>query len=767
MDIVARVIAWRTACGARCGFADDSIEWSYSSSSCDEGRGEDTYDSGAPAERNSCAHLLGNASSSDDLARNIRCVKSCDSSEFVCVDGRVGTYIDRRNNGEVSEARLRHVSELAARDLCDEAAVKPATAYERISYRRILQQSSGVGIRIMQNQRFGAGKQDVFCTHLELKRRRRKSRLYVHFKSEILVLYIEPGIRLERFLAEMREVCGFSEQQRFTVKWVDEEGDPCTIESQEELDEAIRLYEINKDSEINIHVFPSIPSYPGLPCPGEDKSIYRRGARRWRKIYRVNGHMFQAKRFNRKAFCTYCMDRIWGLGRQGFKCINCKLMVHKKCHKAIKLQCDRKGETGGYDNPALNGNSVIQSDEGGDSRLNLHLARTGTGPRGPRRILQEGDGQNIDVLDPIASPTGVGHASQGTTPGQYSLDDFELIRVIGRGSYAKVLMVELKSTKRIYAMKIIKKSLVNDDEDIDWIQTEKHVFETASNFPFLVGLHSCFQSESRLFFVIEFVRGGDLMFHMQRMRKLTEDHARFYAAEISLALHFLHERGIIYRDLKLDNVLLDHEGHIKLTDYGMCKEGIRRENDFASTFCGTPNYIAPEILRGEDYRFSVDWWALGVLLYEMLAGHSPFDIIGQSDNPDENCEDYLFQAILEKTIRIPRSISVRAQNVLKGFLNKNPVERLGCHPTSGFPDICTHPFFKAINWEQLESKQISPPYRPKLDTERDFEHFDPQFTSEPVCLTPDDPKLISKIDQTEFDGFEYVNPLLMSMEDNV
>lgn len=309
----------------------------------------------------------------------------------------------------------------------------------------------------------------------------------------------------------------------------------------------------------------------------------------------------------------------------------------------------------------------------------------------------------VSVSVEEAGKAGKAGAEELLEPGtqrQYSLNDFELIRVIGRGSYAKVLMVELKKTRRIYAMKVIKKALVTDDEDIDWVQTEKHVFETASNHPFLVGLHSCFQTPSRLFFVIEFVRGGDLMFHMQRQRRLPEEHARFYAAEISLALNFLHDKGIIYRDLKLDNVLLDHEGHIKLTDYGMCKEGIR-PGDTTSTFCGTPNYIAPEILRGEEYGFSVDWWALGVLLYEMLAGRSPFDIAGASENPDQNTEDYLFQVILEKTIRIPRSLSVKAGSVLKGFLNKNPQDRLGCHRESAFVDIAEHPFFKSIDWEMV------------------------------------------------------------------
>ncbi|ESO07926.1 hypothetical protein HELRODRAFT_186826 [Helobdella robusta] len=526
-------------------------------------------------------------------------------------------------------------------------------------------------------------------------------RLKVCFASDVMITFLGSDISYDALCAEMRDICKFDQDQPFTIKWVDEEGDPCTITSHMELAEAFRLYELNKDSEIVIHVFPNVPAGPGQPCIGEDRNMYRRGARRWRKLYRVNGHLFQPKRFSRKAACVYCGDRIWGLGRQGFKCISCKLLVHKKCHKLYKHSC------GTY----------------------VHL----------------------DVLE---------------TKGAIGLDDFHLLRVIGRGSYAKVFVVEQKKTKRLYAMKVIKKELVNDDEDIDWVQTEKHVFEVASNHPFLVGLHSCFQSPSRLFFIIEFVNGGDLMYHMQRQRRLPEEHARFYAAEICLALNFLHDKGIIYRDLKLDNVLLDSDGHIKLTDYGMCKEGLRA-GETTSTFCGTPNYIAPEILRGEEYGFSVDWWALGVLMFEMLAGRSPFDIVGQTDNPEQNTEDYLFQVILEKPIRIPRSLSVKAAGVLKGFLNKTPSERLGCSVQYGFQEIQVHSFFKTIDWDQLYSKQIIPPYRPAVQSEMDLEHFDPQFTNEPVQLTPDDSKVILKIDQSEFDGFEYVNPLLMSSEDCV
>lgn len=508
------------------------------------------------------------------------------------------------------------------------------------------------------------------------------------YQSQVLNLNIDPSIQLDELFIKVRLTCRFTDAQLFTVKWLDDEGDLCTLSSQLELDEALRLYEFNEDDTLFLHIFSGIPGEPGMQCPGEHK-IYRRGARRWYKLKR-------------------------------------RLKKLKGRRQRIPIV-----------NPPDDMPDHVEADFTQRSHYN---PATGTGGE-------------------------VVHGTPKTTQG-FGLNDFEMLRVIGRGSYAKVLLVSLRKNKKLYAMKVIKKELVTDEEDVDWVQTEKHVFETASNHPFLVGLHSCFQTRERLFFVIEYVNGGDLMFHMQRQRKLPEDHARFYAAEIILALHFLHEKGIIYRDLKLDNVLLDSEGHIKLTDYGMCKEGILK-GDTTSTFCGTPNYIAPEILRGEDYSFSVDWWALGVLMFEMMAGRSPFDIVGMTDNPDQNTEDYLFQVILEKVIRIPRSLSVKASSVLKGFLNKMPMERLGCHPETGFQDIIDNAFFKSVDWDILQQRQVIPPYKPPITDEYGLENFDAQFTEEPVQLTPTSPRTIAKIDQGEFEGFEYINPLLMTSEDVV
>uniref|UniRef100_A0A3B3ZJW9 Protein kinase C n=1 Tax=Periophthalmus magnuspinnatus TaxID=409849 RepID=A0A3B3ZJW9_9GOBI len=575
-----------------------------------------------------------------------------------------------------------------------------------------------------------------------------------HYCGDIFITELDSSLSFAQLCAKVRSMCSLALQRPLTLKWIDDEGDPCTVSSQMEWEEAYRIHSRSKRTGLQLHVFPSAPERPGLPCPGEDKSIYRRGARRWRKLYHVHGHLFQAKRFNRKAPCAHCAERIWGLTAQGYKCISCRLLLHKRCHRLYSQTCPgRVHNLVSSVCSCLYSCIVCKLCVSGLYVSPWHFSFTRWGLIKHLSTLQELSAV-VDGIDGIKLSPGV----------SLGLADFELVRVIGRGSYAKVLLVRLKKDEQLYAMKVVKKELVHDDEDIDWVQTEKHVFEQASTNPFLVGLHSCFQTPSRLFLVIEYVNGGDLMFHMQRQRKLPEEHARFYAAEICIALNFLHEKGIIYRDLKLDNVLLDHDGHIKLTDYGMCKEGIQ-PGDTTSTFCGTPNYIAPEILRGEDYGFSVDWWALGVLMFEMMAGRSPFDII--TDNPDMNTEEYLFQVILEKPIRIPRSLSVKAASVLKGFLNKDPKERLGCQVQTGYTDIKSHTFFRSIDWEQLEKKQVMPPFVPQISDELGLENFDTQFTNEPVQLTPDDQDIIKRIDQSEFEGFDYINPLLMSSEDTV
>uniref|UniRef100_A0A3P8SU07 Protein kinase C n=1 Tax=Amphiprion percula TaxID=161767 RepID=A0A3P8SU07_AMPPE len=566
----------------------------------------------------------------------------------------------------------------------------------------------------------------------------------------MLITDLAATVTFVELCEEVKTMCSVARQQPITLKWIDDEGDPCTISSQMELEEAFRIHSRTKWSGLLLHVFPSIPEQPGMPCPGEDKSIYRRGARRWRKLYRVNGHLFQAKRFNRKAYCGHCSERIWGLGRQGYKCINCKLLVHKRCHRLIPQTCQRLMDP------------VMPSQEPPSDAKSEEVDL-------PPDDTEDTDGSKslklfssfLDKGDMKAVVDGIGgiKLSQGLALG---LGDFDLIRVIGRGSYAKVLLVRLKKNEQVYAMKVVKKELVHDDEDIDWVQTEKHVFEQASTNPFLVGLHSCFQTESRLFLVIEYVNGGDLMFHMQRQRKLPEEHARFYAAEICIALNFLHEKGIIYRDLKLDNVLLDHEGHIKLTDYGMSSLS---NAELRSAFMANPFLNEYHLFFFALPGFSVDWWALGVLMFEMMAGRSPFDII--TDNPDMNTEEYLFQVILEKPIRIPRSLSVKAASVLKGFLNKDPKERLGCQVQAGFTDIKSHTFFRSIDWDQLEKKEMTPPFKPQISDEYGLENFDTQFTNEPVQLTPDDEDVIKRIDQSEFEGFEYINPLLLSTEESV
>lgn len=328
-----------------------------------------------------------------------------------------------------------------------------------------------------------------------------------------------------------------------------------------------------------------------------------------------------------------------------------------------------------------------------------------------------------------------------------SMDNFRLLSVLGRGHFGKVILAQYRNTGEYFAIKALKKGDIIARDEVESLLSEKRIFEVANTMrhPFLVNLFACFQTEAHVCFVMEYAAGGDLMMHIHA-DVFTEPRAVFYAACVVLGLQYLHESKIIYRDLKLDNLLLDTEGYVKIADFGLCKEGMGY-GDRTGTFCGTPEFLAPEVLTETSYTRAVDWWGLGVLIFEMLVGESPF--------PGDD-EEEVFDSIVNDEVRYPRFLSLEAIAIMRRLLRKNPDRRLGSSERDA-EDVKKQAFFRTIQWDELLLRRVKPPFVPTVHSVEDVSNFDVEFTSEKPQLTPPkDPRHLTDDEQTLFKDFTYM-----------
>ncbi|KAI7853524.1 kinase-like domain-containing protein [Circinella umbellata] len=400
------------------------------------------------------------------------------------------------------------------------------------------------------------------------------------------------------------------------------------------------------------------------------------------------------------------------------------------------------------------------------------VSRLGISPIGGRREQQEqddnttvlGDNNNTRLEDPyLRIYEQLDHQLQGhytetlmNDSHMYSqsgeirrrrnvtLNDFTFKTVVGRGTFGKVILAYGNHDEKPYAIKVLKKKSMIDDDAIESIRLEKRVFQLVNRnpHPFLTRLHSSFQSENHLFFVMEYISGGDLMSHIQR-ETFSERRARFYASEVLLGLEHFHNLGIIYRDLKLENIMLGPDGHIKIGDYGMCKDDMWYGSR-TNTMCGTPGFMAPEILLHQGYDRAVDWWAFGVLIYQMVFSRPPF--------PAEH-DDEIYDATLNDEIVYPMKASAISISICEQLLNRDPSKRLGSGERDAL-EVKAHPFFSGVDWKGLLDKRISPPFIPTIKGPLDTSNFDEEFTQETPQITPIH-STITPASQQEFEGFSY------------
>lgn len=310
-------------------------------------------------------------------------------------------------------------------------------------------------------------------------------------------------------------------------------------------------------------------------------------------------------------------------------------------------------------------------------------------------------------------------------------NDFQLISVIGKGSYGKVFQVcyvgnaKQPGDNKLYAMKVLKKDQLLKRRQVLNTQAERRILEQMDH-PFLVSLRYAFQTPEKLYMVMDFFAGGELFYHLKKLGRFAEDDVRIYAAEIVLALSALHENNIVYRDLKPENLLLDSDGHVSLTDFGLAKE--LGADGLLRSLCGTPEYLSPQVIQGQAYDKNVDYWALGTMLYEFLTGLPPFY---------SNQLKVMYERILTAKLSFNKDcgISPAGQQFIAGLLERDPSKRLGCGP-NGLDDIKNHPWFKGMSWEDVYNHKVSPLYRPQSTQSGKPLNVDEQFRRAPVVDTP-------------------------------
>ena len=368
------------------------------------------------------------------------------------------------------------------------------------------------------------------------------------------------------------------------------------------------------------------------------------------------------------------------------------------------------------DNPILNNNNNenINNNQNNNNNINNslnnnHHINNNLSSNDPKRLLAE-------MLQRTRTKT---IYSNHKTVKEVKLEDFKILKILGRGSFGKVCLVEYIPTKEIYAMKSLKKDILIEQEQIENTLLEKNILQTI-NYPLLCNLIFCFQTEERIYFIMPFLSGGELFQHLRKFHVFDEAKVKFYGAQIALALEYLHSKGIIYRDLKPENILMDEKGYLRLADFGMAKK--LKTNEKAMSFCGTPEYLAPEIIIGEGHDKNADWWSFGILIYEMLCGLPPFYV--------ENI-DKMYELIKSAPLKFPNRIilSDNAKDIIKKLLNRNVKKRLG---NNGIKEIQEHPFFKDIDFNLIEQKKIPAPFVPKLNEKTDVQYFDEEFTNEQV-----------------------------------